>query len=350
MTTYSLSTYVTALAAAQLLDPKGGLVHLIQTLSSQIPIFADVHMEECNDGSGHKGTTEYYQPVGTWRMWNEGVAAEAPITAQFREVTANMASIFQADKGMILHKARGNASTASQIRAMMCGQFSAGMLKAISTSLLYGTRSDGKSPLGLFKRSNYNALSSDYVHDNAGGAASATANKASLLLLGHGSLKYHWIYPTGITPPSGSIEQPGKSITGFGIRNDPVADGFVTDIGGTNKYLAVQNWLTTEVGQAVEDARYVQRICNISTSAIDSVDDFGFDEEVAIHALEQMPDLENAIWYCNSTVRTQIRNRNNSKGNVFYTPEQPNAPEVLTLCGIPVHRWDSMTSTEATVT
>jgi len=349
MTTYSLSTYMTALELAQHINPKGGLVHLIQALSKQIPIFADVHMEECNDGSGHKGQTEYYQPVGTWRAWNEGVAVEIPITAPFREVTCNMASRFEADKQMIWHKAKGNASMAAQLRARMCGQHAAGMLKTIATSLLYGTRTDGKSPLGLFLRSNWNAITSNYCWDNSGGAASATANKASLLLLGHGSLKYHWIYPQGITPPSGTIEQPGKAISGLGIRNDPLTDGMVTDIGGTNKFLGVRNWMTTEVGHAIEDARYVQRIANISTSNIDDIDDFGFDESIAIKALEAMPDLENAVWYCNGDVRAQIRNRNNVKGNVFYSPESPNAPEVLTLCGLPVHKWESMTSTEATV-
>ena len=349
MTTYSLSTYMTALELAQHLNPKGGLVHLIQALSKQIPIFADVHMEECNDGGGHKGTTEYYQPIGTWRAWNEGVAVEIPITAPFREIAYNMASRFEADKQMIWHKAKGNPSMAAQLRARMCGQHAAGMLKTIATSLLYGTAVDAKSPLGLFRRSNWNAITSSYCWDNSGGAASATENKASLLLLGHGSLKYHWIYPAGITPPSGTIDQPGKSITGFGIRNDPLPDDLITDIGLTNKFLGVRNWLTTEVGHAIEDARYVQRIANISTSAIDGLDDFGFDEEVAINAMEAMPDHEHAIWYCNGDVRAQIRNRNNVKGNVNYTPESPNAPEVLTLCGLPVHKWDSMVSTEATV-
>jgi len=349
MTTYSLSTYVTALELAQQLDPKGGLVHLIQSLSKQIPIYADVHMEECNDGSGHKGTTEYYQPVGTWRAWNEGVAAEAPITAPFREIAYNMASRFQADKQMILHKARGKAELASQLRARLCGQFAAGMLKTISTAMLYGGATDGKSPLGLTKRSNWNALTSDYVWDFAGGAASATQNKASLLLIGHGSLKYHWIYPTGITPPTGSIPQPGKAITGFGVRNDALTDDLVLDVGATNQFLAVRNWLTTEVGHCFEDARYVQRGVNLSCSAVDGVDDFGFDEETAIEMVEAMPDLEHAIWYCNGTIRAQIRNRNNVKGNVNYTPESPNAPEVLTLCGLPVHKWDSMIATEETV-
>lgn len=350
MTTYSLSTYMTALELARQLNPKGALVPLIQTLSVLIPIFGDVHMEECNDGSGHMVTTEYYQPVGQWRMFNEGVSTEAPITADFREPTAMMNSRFNADRAMLWRKAKGDGAKAAMLRSRMLGQFTAGMFKTIATSLLYGTRTDGKSPRGIMVRTNYNALTSAYTHDNAGGAASATENKASLLLIGHGSLKYHWIYPEGIAPPDGTLTQPGKAISGFGIRNDPLPDDEVTDAGGTKKYLAVRNWMSADVGHAIEDARYIQRVVNISTSGIDGVDDFDFDEEVAIDAVEAMPDLENAVWYCNKTVRAQIRKRNNSKGNVYYKPEEPNAPEVLRLVGIPVHPWDSMTSTEATVT
>ena len=350
MTTYSLSTYITALELARNLDPKGALVPLIQSLSKLIPIFADVHMEECNDGSGHNVTTEYYQPTGQWRMWNEGVETEAPITADFREPTALMNSIFEADREMLFQKAKGDGAKAAMLRSRMLSQFYAGMLKTISTSLLYGTRTDGKSPRGLLVRSDYNALSSAYVHDNAGGAASATANKASLLLVGHGSLKYHWIYPQGIAPPTGTVTQPGAAITGFGIRNDPLPDGLAYDVGGSKRFLAVRNWLSARVGHAIEDARYIQHVVNISTTAIDGVDDFSFDEEVSIDAVEAMPDLENAVWYCNKAVRGQIRKRHNSKGNVYYKPEEPDAPEVLRLHGLPVHVWESMTSTQATVT
>ena len=349
MTTYSLSTYVTALELARQMDPKGALVPLIQSLSVLIPIFADVHMEECNDGSGHNVTTEYYQPVGQWRMFNEGVDTEAPITADFREPTAMINSIFETDRAMLFRKAKGDGAKAAMLRSRMLSQFYAGMLKTISTSMLYGTRTDGKSPRGLFVRSDLNSLSSAYVHDNAGGAASATENKSSLLLIGHGSQKYHWIYPEGIAPPSDTITQPGAAITGFGIRNDPLPDGLAYDVGGSKRFLAVRNWLTADVGHAVEDARYVQRIVNISNTGIDGIDDFGFDEEVAIDAVAAMPDIENSTWYCNKGIQAQIRKRNNNKGNVFYKPEEPNAPEVLRLCGIPVHPWDSMTATEAKV-
>lgn len=351
MTTYSLSTYVTALELSNQVAPDGSLRPLIQALSKELAIYGDVHMERCNDGTGHVGTTEYYQPTGSWRAFNEGVASHAPISYPFREPTAQIADIFKCDRRLLLQKAGGDNAKAAALRARMVGQFIAGMLKTVSTAMLYGTRSDGKSPRGLAVRSDYNTLTSAYTHDNAGGAASATANKTSLWLIGHGATKYHWIYPTGFdAPPPNLVTQPGAAIQGFGLHIESLRDDLIKDVGGTNEFMAVRNWIEGAYGHAVEDARFLQRVCNISTSNIDNVDDFSFDEQVAIDAVEAIPSLENAVWYCNRTLRAQIRKRHNEKGNVYYKPEEPNAPEVLRLCGLPVHVWEGITDTEATVT
>lgn len=349
MTTYALSTYVTALELSKHIH-EGKLLPLIQTLSQQMEMFGDAHWEMCNDGTGHVGVTEYYQPTGSWRAYNEGVAAEASISAEFREVTSMLDGRFHSDRALLMHKARGDGGRAAVLRARLIGQYMVGMLKTLQTSLLYGTRSDGKSPRGLTQRADYNTLSSAYVHDNADGAASATANKTSLWLIGWGSQKYHWIYPQGDAPAGGNIDQPGSSIEGLGVKIDAVPDDLVDDVGGTNQYMAVRNWLELHIGHAIEDARYVQRQCNISTSNIDGVDDFSFDEEVLIDMLETMPELENAVMYCNKTLRAQIRKRINEKGNVWHTVTDPFGRKVPGIDNIPLHIIERITSTEATVT
>lgn len=356
MTTYSLSTYVTALELSNQVAPDGSLRPLIQSLSKQMAIFGDVHMEKCNDGTGHWGATEYYQPVGTWRAFNEGVASEAPISYPFREPTAQLASIFKCDLDLLMQKAGGDGGKAGALRARMVSQFIAGILKKVSTAMLYGTRADGKSPRGLTVRSDYNTLTSSYVHDNAGGAASATANKTSLLIIGHGAEKYHWIYPTGMgAPPPNVVAQPGRAIEGFGLKIVALPDDLITDVGGTNQFLAVRNWIKGAWGHAVEDARYVQRVCNISTSNIDNVDDFSVDEDVLTDALVALPDKERAVIYGNATVEAQFIKRANTKGNNWHMDKDPfgyaaagdNVPFFGT---VPFHRWDSIVDTEATVT
>uniref|UniRef100_A0A6M3KTC3 Putative capsid protein n=1 Tax=viral metagenome TaxID=1070528 RepID=A0A6M3KTC3_9ZZZZ len=356
MTTYSLSTYVTALELSNQVAPDGSLLPLIQGLSKRMAIFGDVHMERCNDGTGHQGTTEYYQPTGTWRAFNEGVASHAPISYPFREPTAMMADIFKCDRRLLLQKAGGDKAKAGALRAQMVGQFIAGMLKTVSTAMLYGTRSDGKSPLGITERSDYNALSSAYVHDNAGGAASATANKTSLFVIGHGAEKYHWIYPTGFDgPPSNVVPQPGQAIQGFGLFMESLRDDLITDVGGTNEFMAVRNWIEGAYGHCIEDARYVQRVCNISTSNIDNVDDFSIDEDVITDALVAIPDKERAVIYGNATLEGQFIKRANTKGNVWHMDKDPFGyaaveDKVPFFGNIPFHRWDSIVDTEATVT
>jgi len=350
MTTFALSEHVTAFELSKHIH-EGALMPLIQALSQEMEMFSDVHMEAANDGSGHLGTTEYYQPTGTFRAFNEGIATEAPLSAEFREPLVMLDGRFKADRALLLKKARGDSGLAGQLRARMIGQYMVGMLKNLQTEIIYGTRSKGKSPLGLELRSDYNAISSAYVHDNAGGAASSTSNKTSLFLIGHGPEKYTWIYHKNEAPEGGSISQPGTPLSGLGVTVEALPDDWVLDASGTanREFMAVRNNLSLHVSHAIMDARYVQRMVNISTTNIDGVDDFGFDERVLIDMLEAMPDLNNAVMYCNKTLRAQIRKRINEKGNVWHSVTDPFGRVVPGIDNIPLHIIENITDEEAYV-
>jgi hypothetical protein len=188
MTTFNLGSYVTALELSRQFN-NGIMVPLVQALSEEIQMYGDANQEVANDGSGHVGTTEFSQPTGTYHGYNEGYAAEAPTSAEFREPLVKLSGRFVAHLDLLMDQAGGNSQKAGEIRGRLIGQFISGMLKNHMTELLYGTRSAGKSPLGIMARSDYNTLSSAFTHDNAGGAASATANKTSALLVGWGPLK-----------------------------------------------------------------------------------------------------------------------------------------------------------------
>lgn len=349
MTTLAINQLVTYMEAARRLAPDGSLLAIIQSLSQQMEIFGDVHLEECNDGTGHTGITQYYQPAGEFRAFNEGVSLDSSISADFREVTTMLQSRWAMDQDLLKQKARGDGQKAGAIRTGLILETVIGMLKNELTALLYGTRSDSKSPRGIMARNDYNLLSSSYTHDNANGAASATQNKTSLLLIGHGPMKYHWIHPAGDAPASGVIDQPGSPIQGLGVEIIALKDDWVVDADGTKEFLAVRNHMKLHIGHAIEDARYVQRQCNISTSAIDGVDDFGFNEAVLIRMLEAMPDHDNAVMYCNKTLRAQIRNLINVKGNVWHSVTDPFGRVVPGIDNIPLHIIERITNTEDTV-
>jgi hypothetical protein len=346
-----MAEYVTALELSKHIH-EGKLVPLIQALSQQMEMYGDANFEAANDGSGHIGTTESSQPTGNYRAFNEGIATEAPTSVEFREPLVMLDGRFQADRALLIKKARGDGALAGTLRARMLGQYIVGMLKNHMTEIIYGTRSAGKSPRGLFVRSDLNTLTSSYVHDNAGGAASATANKTSIVIIGWGPEKYTWIYPQNESPAGGMIDQPGSPISGVGVMVEALPDDWVADASGTatNQFMAVRNNLNLHIAHAVMDARYVQRMCNISTTNIDGVDDFSFDEEVLIDMLENMPDLDNTVMYCNKTLRAQIRKRINEKGNVWHEVTDPFGRVVPGIDNVPLHIIENMTSTEATVT
>ena len=352
MTTYSLSSYVTALELAKH-EGNTELLPLINALSQRVDWFKVCNWLECNDGTGHEGTREFSQPTGSWRAYNEGIAAEAPTSENFREPTGMLDGYFKADAALLRHRKNPGA-----IRARMLGQYMAGMLKTFMTTIIYGRRAvDGKRPQGLTYRSDYNALSSAYVHDNAGGAASATANKTSLWIIGFGDDKTSLIYPQNDAPGS-LVGVPDPDVQGMGIRIKALPDDMVRDAGGTNEFLAVRNYLECHFGLCIADARYVQRVCNISTSNIDGVDDFSFDENVLIDALEAMPDLDNAAIFVNHTLRAQIRKRCNEKNNVFHTADFPFGKNIPAVDNVPILVIGSndsgvsggIVNTEATVT
>ena len=354
MAEYSLANYVTKLELMKHDGPGNSLLPMINSLSQRIDLLKVAYWQEANDGTGHKGIREFSQPAGSWRGYNEGVAVEVPSSVNFREPTGMLASRCQADMSLMRH-----SKNPGEKRMRMMGQFSAGMLKTFATTILYGDRSvDGKRPNGIMSRTPYNSLSSARVHDNAGGAASVTANKTSILIIGFGPEKVSLIHPANDAPGSVDANHPDPDMSGAGIRITDLGPDLVKDPGGTNEFYAARSWIEFHWGIAIEDERYIQRICNISTSNIDGVDDFSFDYKVMNTALEAMPDHDGACILVNKTLRTQMRNAMAEKSNVFHTADFPWGKNQLAYDNIPVLLMSptdtglagGLVNTEATVT
>ena len=205
------------------------------------------------------------------------------------------------------------------------------------------------SPLqinGINNRSDYNALSSDYVYDNAGGNASATANKTSIYLIQFGEGMVTFLFPRNDS--IGNTMGMPISLQDFG--EDIIADSVVS----TKKYPAWRTWFEIHFGLGIHDPRTIKRIVNISTSNIDGVDDFSFDEDLLIDATN---DFEHggrgAVIVCNRTIKAQMQKRANEKGNAQYTQDMEGdgvfARKVLRFWGIPIAEVAQITNTQATV-
>ena len=354
MATHALASYVTMLEMLKHDGMDGRLLPLINSLAQRIDILKVAHVMEANDGTGHEGVREFSHPTGSWRAYNEGIAAEASFSEPYREPCAMLDGKWHADLALLMH-----SKNPGEKRLRMIGQYIAGMMKTFATAVLYGERSaDGKRINGITARAAYNTLSSARVHDNAAGDASVTANKTSIYLMGFGEEKCSIIYPNNDAPGQIDGSYPDPNVQGMGVKVVALPDGYVTDIGGTNEFLAARNYLMLHFGFVVNDERYLQRQCNISTSNIDGVDDFSFDENVMIDMLTAMPDLDNAAMFCNKTISAQLRKRVNEKGNIFHTIDTPFGKNVLAVDNVPILQMapsdtglsGGIVNTEATVT
>jgi len=341
MATLSLGSGLTLAELVRREDPNGRLAQIVNTLSQVNSIIEDCTWMECNNGTYHEDTRRASEPTGMERAYDMGVTKEAGVTEKVTEPTCMLDGLSEVDAAKILH-----TPDPAGARAQEDAFFLDGMSKTMASRIIDGDR--GTYPLrinGINKRSDYNALSStDYVFDNAAGNASATVNKTSIYIIQWGPKMVNMLYPRN--------DSNGGGATPF--KQDDYGKQMITDGTTGRKYPAFQTWFELHFGLFIHDPRCIKRICNISTSAIDGVDDFAFDEEVLIDAYNKLEyNGKGAAIYCNRTVMAQIQKRANEKGNANYSQEMsgegPFAKKVIRFWGIPVREVAQITNTQATV-
>lgn len=294
------------------------LLPLINVLGQRLDIIADASWQECNDGTTHKGTRASTEPTGQYRAYDEGIIPEAGTATPYEEPVCMLDGIQKVDAKKIQHR-----SNPLGVLAQYVAQYLAGMTKTFVGDIFNGDRSvDGKQINGINTRSDYNNIADAYVYDNAGGNASVTPNKTSMYLIGWGNdRKVSLIYPRNDAPSAFSLENP--AVTGLGVGIEDLGRILTDAPDGVGELLAYVTYLEVHFGLCIHDPRYIRRVVNISTTNIDGIDDFSFDENYMIDAMNDIPDLENAFWYVPRILRAQIRKRCNEKGNVFHTMEAP---------------------------
>lgn len=343
MSEINLTEFVTIMELA-MQEHNKQLLPYINVLGKRMDMFADASWQECNDGSNHKGVRASTEPTGSLRAYDEGISTEAATSTPYSEPTEMLDGLNKIDAAKLRHRTDPVGQRARQDAAYM-----AGMLKTFMTHVFYGDRSvDGKRINGITVRSDYNTLSSEFVYDNADGNASVTANKTSIFLIGWGTEKFSFTFPQNDAPGAFNLENP--SVSGLGIRLKPMKADITQDSDdSTKEYLAFRTWLEAHFGIVIHDPRYLRRIGNISTTNIDGVDDFSFDEEVMIDAVTDIPDRDNAVFYTSRIVFGQMWKRTAEKGNVFHLATDPFGKEQLMFATIPIHMNEQIVTTEATL-
>ena len=320
-------------------NPDGSMADLIDVISKVTPIANEGYWEGCNNRTYHEATRVASKPAGTERAYGMGVAAHGAATEKITEPTTMIADMLVVDADLIENE--GGASKLNQEEAL----FVSGMIETVAGRLISGDRTSyGMQINGINNRSDYNSLSSDYVYDNAGGDSSATSNKTSIYIVQYGPKMVSLIAPSGDNSKT--------------IRRRPFPVELVDESGTSQarKFPAYQTWFQIQFGLFIYDPRCIKRVVNISTTNIDGVDDFSFDEDLLGDAVI---DLEyqgrGAVIYANRTLMKQMTRRANEmpRGNfqlaVGADTGMPVSGKVLSFMGIPVHREDSITDAQAYV-
>ena len=323
--------------------PDGKLADLIDEISQENKILDHIRWIECNNGYYHEDNAVSTEPTGQERALDEGVVKEAGVTEIKTERTQELASISEVDD----KKYQASVSP-DAFRMQEDTLFLKGMTKTFVSRIFDGNPTDDpRRMLGINNRSDYNALSSEYVFDNAGGNASATANKTSVYWIQFGPKMVNMIYPRN--NPQGGGTMPVK-MEDFGKS---IIDQAGTS--STKKYPAWQTWFSMDFGIFIHDKRTIKRIVNISTSNIDGVDDFSWHEDSMIDVYNELEhNGQGCVIFCNRTIFAQAQKRANEKGNANFTQaiegEGPFARPVVRFMGIPMERVDQITNTQATIT
>jgi len=339
MATLATGTDLTLAELVNREDPNGQMAQLVDVISETNKIVQDATWIECNDGTKHEDTRTLTEPSGTERLYDEGVTREAGRTEPVIEPVCMLDGLSVVDAAKLRHTPDELAS-----RLMEDQFFLRGMSKTFCTRLFDGNRTTNARQINGINSSvrDYAALSSDYTYDNAGGAASVTANKTSMYIIQWGMKKVNLIYPRN--DPNGDMRY-GIKMEDFG--KDLIADRNV----GTKSYPAWRTWFECHFGIFIHDPRCIKRVVNISTTNIDSVDDFSFNEDYLIDAVVDLEyDGDGAVIYCNRTVMGQIWKRAKDKANVNFTVDRdPFGKPIAMFQTIPIKRVDKITSVQATI-
>jgi len=343
MATLALGTDLSLAEIMRREDPDGTAAQIIDVLSQENHILDYITWIECNNGDYHEDTQAASEPAGVERAYDEGVTKEAGVTEKIVEPTCMLAGISEVDAD----KAKRHPGGVDACRLQEAMFFLRGMTKTMVSRLFDGDRGTYPRRInGINQRSDYNALSSSYTFDNAGGNASATANKTSVYFVQFGAKMVNLIYPRH--GEHGDDTTPIKSQDfGLSIINQ-------SGTSETKKYPAWQQWFSCDFGLFIHDPRCIKRIVNISTSNIDGVDDFAWHEDSMIDAYNELEyNGQGCVIFCNRTVLAQAQKRANEKGNAFFTMdtegEGPFARSVVRFMGIPMERVDQIGNTGAEI-
>ena len=337
------TTRATLIDVARSLDPNGSIADVAEILQEDNEILDDVIWKEGNLPTGHQMTVRTSLVTPTFRLLNGGVVPAKATNGQITDACAIMEARSHVDVNVANINGNAAAFRGDQDRA-----FISSFGQTLADTLINGDSSVYPEQFnGLATR--YFTLGSTYATYgqviDAGGTGS---DNTSIWLVGWSPSTVYGIYPKG-------------SKAGL-VREDRGIQDLMVDTTTSAYMRAYVTWFQWMCGLAVQDYRYVVRICNIDVSALKTASD-GTDTSAnilkyMIQALGLIPSQgnPNLAFYMNRTVQSMLAVKLLDKSNVWLSMDEvKNSPVfrprgVLKFQGVPCRRIDKITETESQIT
>ena len=338
------SSRATLLDVARILDPKGQIDKVANLLQEYNDILDDIPFMEGNLATGHQMTKQTSKPTPYFRLLNEGIVPQKATTGQYTEACAIMENRNQIDINVARLNGNTKAFRMSQDKPMI-EAFS----DTLADTLIYGDSSTDEEQFnGLATRYFELGTTAGTVANQVINAGGTGSGNTSIWLVCWGADKVFGIYPKG--------QKAGLDYQDLGIQE------VTTNATTGARMRAYESWMQWQVGLAVQDYRYVVRICNIDVASLETASDASDTsaniEKMMIRALGKLPPHSglSPVFYMNQTVKSMLAVKMYDKSNAFLTIKEvkgtaidrPNG--VLAFQGVPCRRIDSILSTETALT
>jgi len=325
------SSVATLLDISKREDPNGKIARIVELLTQQNEVLEDMQWKEGNLPTGEKTTIRTGLPTPTWRLLNYGVQPTKSSTAQVTDNCGMLEAFSKCDVDLV--KLNNNAA---EYRLTEDVAHMEAMNQSLASTLFYGsTALNPERFVGLAPR--YSALSTDTTKAGSNIInGSGDSDRTSIWLVGWGATTAHGIYPKG---------------SKAGFSHEDLGEDTVLDAAG-GMYRAFVTHYKWDCGLTVRDWRYVVRIANVDSAALQADASSGADIiDLMTQALEVPPSLNGAkfVFYCNRTIKSYLRRQITNKSNVQLNLENVMGKPVMSFGGFPVRRCDQITNAETAV-
>ena len=314
-------------------DPNGSAAMIAELLTQTNAILNDIPWYMSNQPTSHQTTSRTSLPTPTWRNYNAGIASTKSTTGQSQEQMGMLEDLSEVDIAVASLGGNLGANRLNEGKAHI-----EGMGQEMTQTLFLGN--SGVNPeefTGFAPR--FNALTGTTSQNVISGGGSGSDN-SSIYLVGWAANKVYGIYPPGTTA---------------GLVHRDLGEQIITvsaGLGGT-RMLAYVDHFKWYAGLAVEDWRFVVRICNIDISNLVAKSSAADLFDLMIKATHRIPSLEacNPVFYLNRTCfqMLDIQGRDDVQTGGQLTYGEVAGKRLPFFRGIPARLVDQLTETEATV-